>query len=351
MSNYSHKLKVFLSIAASAICILIYSSCGNKNKIKTPDVSNIPVDVHFIRFDQSLMQANGRNYVEVIDSLKELYPEFFTLYTNNVLNIPLKDSSYNIYDTLYSYMISDKYMLRLYDSVQHIYSNMSDVEADVAKAFQYYKYYFPDSTLPQVFTYIAPFVYQVVLGDDVIGVELNMFLGKNFSYYSSFAANLPKYLLYRFRKENIPVSIMLMLADGSVTSLGANASLLDDMLYEGKQMYYLDLVLPKVADSVKIGFNKSQIEWCENNEADIWKFFAGEELLFSKRMQDKQQYIGEAPTTKGMPEESPGRVAIWMGWQIIRKYMHNNPNITIQQLFADTASYEILRKSNYSPGN
>lgn len=126
----------------------------------------------------------------------------------------------------------------------------------------------------------------------MIGVELNMFLGKNFSYYSSFAANLPKYLLYRFRKENIPVSIMLMLADGSVTSLGANASLLDDMLYEGKQMYYLDLVLPKVADSVKIGFNKSQIEWCENNEADIWKFLQVKNYYFQNACRINNNILG-----------------------------------------------------------
>lgn len=346
-----HKHKSFFVIAAILVCVFLIQSCGENNKIKTPDVSDIPVDVHFIRFEQALMQADGKNYIQVLDSLKALYPEFFRLYTGNVLNMPLHDSTYQVYDTLYHYMIADKYMLRLQDSVQQVYAHVDDVEKDVKQAFQYYLYYFPDSTLPQIFTYIAPFVYQVVLGDSVLGIELNMFLGNNFSYYSSFAANLPQYLLYRFRRENIPVSIMRMMADGSIASLGADASILDDMLYEGKMMYYLDLVLPKVPDSVKIGFSAEQIAWCKDNEEEIWKFFAGEELLFSKRIQDKQKYIGEAPTSQGMPEESPGRTAVWVGWQIIKQYMRNNPDVTIHQLFADTASYEILRKSNYEPGN
>lgn len=351
MSEFKYKLKLFLTITASVACILIFATCGKNNRPKPPDVSGIPVDVQIVRFEQALMGADGENYTQTIDSIRKLYPEFFDLYSGSVLNIPLEDSAYNVYDTIYTYIINDKYMQRLNDSVQNAYPDMRDVEADVKKAFQYYKYYFPDSALPQVYTYIAPFVYQIVLGDHVLGIELNMFLGKNFSYYGSFATNLPQYILYRFGRENIPVSIMRMLADGSVASLGAEASLLDDMLYEGKIMYYLDLVLPDVPDSVKIGFSKPQLAWCAANESDIWKFFAGEELLFSKRKQDKQAYIGEAPTTRGMPPESPGRVAIWTGWQIIRNYMHNNPDITIHQLFADTNSYELLRKSKYSPDN
>lgn len=344
-----YKLSLFFTIAVIAFIIFSLAGCNKKGKVKTPDVSHIEMDIEFIRFEKEVMQANGKNYRILLDSLQRTHPAFFQLYVGNILSIPLADSTYNIYDTLYQYMISDKYMLRLFDSVQQLYANMDDVEKDLEHALKYYKYYFPDSALPTFYTYIAPFVYQVVLGDEVIGIELNMFLGQNFSYYSSFAANLPQYLIYRFRRENISVSVMRMLVDGSIPTLGAESSLLDEMITEGKIMYYLDLVLPKVPDSVKIGFSTEQIKWCEKNAAEMWQFFAGEDLLFSKSMNDKQKYIGEAPFSQGMPEESPGRAAIWVGWQIVKQYMRNNPEVTIQQLFNDVNSYEILRKSNYSP--
>lgn len=341
------KHTTFFYFALISLITLATAGCSKKNTYSDPDVSNIPMEVHAIRFEQQLMRANGSNYRTVLDSLKMAYPEFFSLYFNDILSIPLRDTAYNAYDTIYKYIITDKYMLRLYDSVSVIYPTVSDVEADIKKAFQYYHYYFPEDTLPQVYTYIAPFVYQVFLGDSVLGIELNMFMGKHFSYYSSFAANMPQYMLYNFDKKNIAVQVMRMLQDKRIPGRGPEASLLDDMIAEGKMMYYLDRVLPGVPDSVKIGYSAAQIKWCEDNAEDIWKFFAGEELLLSTRTQDKQRYIGDAPTSYNMPGESPGKMGVWLGWQIIRAYMDQNKEMPLTELFADTNSLEILKQSNY----
>ncbi|MBC8172425.1 MAG: hypothetical protein H7X71_00850 [Chitinophagales bacterium] len=318
-------------------------------KRKKPNVEHIHVDVNIVRFEQTLMQADGRTYRSVIDSLKYQHPDFYNLFVHNILAMPENDPGYNIYDTLYKYMITDSYMNRLYDSVQNLYADMRDVESEIETAFTYYTYYFPSDTLPQVYTYIAPFVYQVAINDHALGIELNMYMGKNFAYYSSFAATLPQYLLYNFERRNIVVNIMRMLADGKIPAAGPEGTLLDDMITEGKMLYYLDLVLPDMADSVKIGFTQQQMDWCVQNEVEVWKFFAGEDLLFSKSLQDKQKYLGDASSTYHMPEESPGRVAVWVGWQIIREYMQKQKEITLQQLFAETDGLKILKESDYDP--
>ncbi|MFN0275307.1 MAG: hypothetical protein ACKVPJ_06160 [Chitinophagales bacterium] len=315
--------------------------------MQKPDVSSISVDINFIRFEKSLMQANGENFRTTLDSLEKNHPEFYNLYVYDILNMPSGDSTYRIYDSLYKYLIADRYMLRLYDSVQNLYNDISDIEQQIKTAFTYHKYYYPEDTLPQIYTYIAPFVYQVVLGDSVMGIELNMFMGKNFGYYSSFAANLPKYILYNFERKNIIVQVMKMLMDKKIPGKGAEANLLDAMIMEGKMLYYLDAVLPDIPDSVKIGYSAEQINWCENTSAEIWKFFAGEELLFSTSMQDKQRYIADAPTSYSMPAESPGRVAIWVGWQIVREYMRKNEDISLQQLLLEMDALKILKESNY----
>jgi hypothetical protein len=326
------------------------AACKNKQSMKKPDISGISVDATMIRFEKKLMDANGANYKEILLGLEKEYPQFYNLYVHDVLNMPAGDTAYNVYDTLYKYVIADAYMLRLYDSVENLYADISDVQQQIETAFAYHKYYFPHDTLPQLYTYIAPFVYQVVLGDSVLGIELNMFMGKNFGYYSSFAANLPQYILYNFERKNITVQVMRMLMDKKIPGKGAEANLLDDMITEGKMLYYLDAVLPAVADSVKIGFSEKQISWCENTSADIWKFFAGEELLFSTSIQDKQRYIADAPTSYSMPAESPGRVAVWVGWQIVREYMHKNKNVSLQQLLQEIDALKILKESNYDGG-
>ena len=48
-----------------------------------------------------------------------------------------------------------------------------------------------------------------------------------------------------------------------------------------------------------------------------------------------------------MDDESPGRVGVWIGWQIVRSYMKNN-NVTLQELFAKDAK-EIFDNSKYKP--
>ncbi len=346
-----YKLKAFLIIPALIIFFIAgFSGCTQKSNLPHPDISAISANVQFERMETPFMQANGSNYRQVMDSMQEQYPSFFRLLTQDILSMrSYNESTYQLYDTLYHYMVADTYMLRLYDSVAALYSDISDVEEELELALRYYKYYFPDSIIPGLYTYVAPFVYQVVISDEVLAVELNMFMGKNFSYYSAFAANMPQYLLYRFDRSYMVVSIMRALMDGSIPDKGADANLLDAMVQEGKMMYYLDCMMPDAPDSVKIGFHAAQLDWCADNEADIWRFFAGEELFFSTRNQDKQRYIGEAPNAFGMPEGAPGRIGVWVGWQIVRSYMLQHPETTLGELFAITDGTTLLKGSGYKP--
>ena len=51
---------------------------------------------------------------------------------------------------------------------------------------------------------------------------------------------------------------------------------------------------------------------------------------------------------KGMPQESPGRVAYFTGYQIVSDYMKNN-KIDICELMFLTDSRKFLHKSRYKP--
>ncbi|MDF1518362.1 MAG: gliding motility lipoprotein GldB, partial [Lutibacter sp.] len=47
-------------------------------------------------------------------------------------------------------------------------------------------------------------------------------------------------------------------------------------------------------------------------------------------------------------KESPGRIGVWLGWQIVSAYMTNNNDVTLQQLL-QTDAEEIFNKSKYKP--
>ena len=102
-----------------------------------------------------------------------------------------------------------------------------------------------------------------------------------------------------------------------------------------------------IADRIR--YSNSQLNWCQENEKNIWSFFIEKDLLFSSDIKRFNSYINYAPFAKGMPKDSPGRIAYFVGWKIVNDYMENNPNLSLQALMQNTNSQEILQQSRYKP--
>ena len=62
-------------------------------------------------------------------------------------------------------------------------------------------------------------------------------------------------------------------------------------------------------------------------------------------------YLTDGPFTPGLGDksESAPKLGIWIGWQMVKKYMVENPDVTLQKLMADTDAQKILTKSKYKP--
>jgi uncharacterized protein YjaZ len=72
-------------------------------------------------------------------------------------------------------------------------------------------------------------------------------------------------------------------------------------------------------------------------------------LLFSQEESVYRNYIQESPFTKPFGNVSPGRFGLFLGWKIVKAYMENNPNITLEQLMQTTDLQMILNKSAFKP--
>lgn len=348
---YKHN-SIFL-ITLGILSLICFNSCRETGyKIPKPDVSDISVDeIKLIRFDQALFETDGTDPIQHIKSTEEKYPYIFKSYTENYWNLAQTDSLHpiNVYDSINTLVVNNEWMNRLYDSVQLVYNDMEKTESELKKALRYYKYYFPGDTLPQFYTYVGPFAYWTMVDDKTLGIELDMFMGQHFGYYGNFENNMPQYITIRCNENYIVPNVMETLIDGVIPTKGSDASLLDAMVYKGKVLYYLDLMLPDTPDSIKIGYTAKQIAWCFDNEDEIWKYLVGEDLLFSKKSDHFRKYLDEAPTSVGMPEDSPGRVPVWVGWQIIRTYMKEHKDVTLAQLFNEVDGLTLLKESGYNP--
>lgn len=126
-------------------------------------------------------------------------------------------------------------------------------------------------------------------------------------------------------------------------------NLMQNIIHQGKLMYFVDAMMPKAPDSLKIGYTAKQLDFCKNNEAQMWNYLVENKMLFSNKRMDIIRYINDGPSTSGFPLESPGRTGVWIGWQIVRQYMKKYPEITLAQLMENSDYQKILNASAYFP--
>jgi len=125
---------------------------------------------------------------------------------------------------------------------------------------------------------------------------------------------------------------------------------IDKMIFEGKKMYLLDLYLPTISNQEKIGYSSDKFNWAKANEQQIWMYFIDRKILFSTDFNLNARFLENGPFSKFYMEQdnlSPGKIGVWLGWQIVRSFMEKN-DVSLQELLKMNED-EIFKKSNYKP--
>ncbi len=319
-----------------------------KGKSK-PDISNIQVQLEIDRFEKDLFAADSSNFTQRFDQLKAKYSDFYSLFVEELMAFGnTKDSEKSYRKDLLGF-VTNKDIQSLYDSTMYQFPDLSTQEKEIATAFRYYKHYYPNASIPKVISHISAFGPSAVTYDTtLVAVNLDSFLGQDFAFYSS--TNTPNYILRRFEPEYIAATVMKVFAKSHYEPDLRHNTLVDQMLYNGKLLYFLEKVLPDTPLSYVTGYSEEQLEWLENNEVEIWAFIIAQDIMYESDQKKIGKLLAEGPTTPGMPSASPGNVGTWVGWRMVQKYMQENPKVTLPELMNMKDGQEVLRGSKYKPG-
>ncbi len=327
------------------LCIATFFSCKQG---KTPNVEGINPDIKIERFDQDLYKGKSDGLVQTDLILKKKYGAFYDDYVHRMVgNVSYTDQQ--ILATLYK----DQAYADLNHDVDSVFKDMKPTGQALNQSFKYILYYYPKARVPRFISFISGFSVQTPIGDNYMGIGLDMFLGRNSRFYPAIVKSVPLYLSRRFAPEYIvPRLVETYAREELFPQKDENRSLLAKMIENGKILYFMDKVLDdNVPDTVKIGYTEKQLTWCKTFEGDIWSYFMQNDLLFETDFQKIQMYVSEAPFTPGLGEknESAPKLGIWIGWQIVRKYMNEHPEISLQQLMDDQDAQKILSTAKYKP--
>lgn len=337
------KLKYVVSFFMFVAITLV--SCNN-NKWEV-DTDRLTLAQNYQRFDMSIYQIKDDGLsAEEWETLNKKYQDFLPLYMEGIMGFGrLSDPRIT---TVFSQYLANKDIIEVLQKVNESFpeGSLTNEFGDLENAFKRYHYYFPERLIPNVVTMTAAFNYATAADDKVLAIGLDMYLGGDFKVYPQIG--IPKYKFQNFNKEFLVSDAMKAWLLTEFEPEGGQ-NLVEQMVYYGKVAYLLDAFLPDYKNHLFFNYLEQDYNWCEDNEGPIWFHFIDLELLFATENHQIRKYMGDAPFVAGFPEGSPGRVGQWVGYQLIKSFMENNPDVGLKELMEIKDANKILRKSNYKP--
>jgi hypothetical protein len=347
-------MKKFALIFSIAIIAITFNGCDNQSNSKNVDVSEIKSEIRLLRFEQDFATITNENYDQKTAELRSKYGSFYDDYTQTIMAFgsgeQIVDTAQAIRQNILAFL-SNQAIKGLYDTVNKNYNDLKDIERDLNLALRHLYYYFPDKKFSSVYTFISEFSYgSITYSDSILAIGLDMYLGEQYPFYESF--DIPKFIIRKLNRNYIVPNCMEVIYQLYFDKQQYNAELplIEAMVQEGKKLYFLERMMPDAPDSLIIGYTEKQARWCKDSEKQIWQFFTSKDLLYSTNFMEQRRYTTDGPSTSGMPSESPGKVGVWVGWQIVRKYMVvNEGKVSLNELLTNTDTKTIIAKAKYKP--
>ena len=194
-------------------------------KFPQAEVADLPeIDIKIHRYGKTLFEIDTINFQQELKSIREEYSIF--------LNADLNDTS-NI-QQLYTY-VTDTQLISIFEKSVEVYPNTYQLENELSDAFARHHYFFPNNTIPKVYTYISDLYYElpIWIKNDILVIAIDLYLGDNFPLY--FRLGLPQYKIRCMRPENLPVDVMKAMYFNEVDLLSAVAD------YQGRERRFGDV--------------------------------------------------------------------------------------------------------------
>lgn len=300
-------------------------SCGDS---KEKEIANIPIEIKIERFDKIFFETPGSEFSSLKNRFPYLFPE----------NTP---------DSVWIQKQKDTLQQELFREVSKTFPNFTEEEKQIKSIFQHIKYYFPAFKPPKIITLTTDVDYldsRVIYADSLLFIGLDNYLGKEHYFYGG----IQDYIRQEFEKKYIPVDVSLTISEVIIPKT-KNSTFLESMIYEGKLLYMAEKFFPECTEKDLLKYSDEKYQWAVENEAEIWRYFIENQLLYSTDKKVLNRFIEMAPFSKFYMEidnESPGGIGRFIGLQIVKQFMNKYPDL---QKMGVLKTDEIFKNANYKP--
>ncbi len=323
---------IYIILCVTALCFV---SCRRTSH--TPTVHK-EGNIELLRFEKLIFDTPPAQ-------LQQVLQQHYTEYACNLLNV--NPGNPQLVGQMVSF-VQDAPVRELYDSVQKHYGNLYWLEEELTKAIKRGKDAGLDLNYNKYITFVSAYLdyeHRVAADGSTLLIALDQYVVGSFEKYGYFG--LPMYLVNLCDSAYLATDCMAAIGRQLVELPESELTMLDFMIAEGKMLCFLDEVMPRTADTLKIRYTDGQLKWMRDNEANVWSYFIQNQMLFDKDMSHFQNFIDEAPKTNAFKDSAP-RTAQYIGWQIVKAYMRNTKT-SLADIMHQTNAKQILDQSGYHP--
>lgn len=319
------RISVFVAVA------VFFFSCGRgkENEIKIE------------RFERVLFETPAE---QMPSELKE----FASRYASPLLPVYPDEPNYMLQ---LSQFIADQTVRDIYDITVKQYPDLSWLEKELGNALGNAADIDDEISINHFATYISGLSdYEQRIAVDresgSVRISLDHYSIGSMEKYSYFG--MPMYIVELCDSAHLATDIMAAIARQYIAMPDEkDVTMLDIMISEGKVLYFLDKVMPKKDENIRMRYSEEQMEWMRRNESNVWAYFIQNNLLYEKDFNRYHNFVDEAPKTNAFKDSAP-RTTHYIGWQIVRQYMERT-KCSMKELFENTNSQAILQTSQYKP--
>ncbi len=334
------------SILFITFAVLFFGCTRNSLDI---DISGVEIEpLKVMRLEKDVFSLTTQNFDIKTKEIESKYGLYYQHYLMSFLC--RKGTGDSAYKSSVLSFNKDKDVHDAFDACRKIYSVsvIENLSSELNNCVKRFKYHFPEKKLPSKFiTCLSGWNYAFAYMDSALIIGLDMYLGDTSKFYQ-----MLRYPQYQVRKMNSHYILPDIARGWLLTEFDntcAENTLLHHTIFYGKLFYAAKALLPQHNDSLIIGYNTQQIQYCNNYEKKLWGYFAEKKRLYENNLNTIRELTTDGPFTGAISKDCPPRIAMWVGWRIVESYMKNNKNVTLAQLMNEKDAQKILNKSKYRP--
>lgn len=226
--------------------------------------------------------------------------------------------------------------------------SLDSVQTELSVAFSNAHKLIPGLKEKKLYGVILPVSQSVITSDSIILIGLNHYLGSDFEGYNGF----PEYIRQKKNKQQLPVDV----AEATISSefpylKNESPTVLNRMLYEGALLYVMSEIFPEKTTAQLMAISPEQQQWLEHNLKNIYMAILQQDMLFSSDPATEAKLMNPSAGTFIIHQDAPPMAGRFLGLQIVRQYIRNNPGITSRELLSSQFynNPSTLKKARFNP--